>query len=154
MSSRSARPWKAEAIMLRVALGVLFIVAGVLKVLSLNSPQLAATVLWDVLGRSVTGVVLVATMEVLLGLSLVVGLWSRYVVPVLTLMILGATAYILVSGLDDTPCGCFGALRYGWFDASIWLYVRNGIIVAALARLWWLLSVWPDPTACTSPTGS
>ncbi|MGI8736164.1 MAG: MauE/DoxX family redox-associated membrane protein [Candidatus Eremiobacter antarcticus] len=124
----------------RVALGVLFIVAGALKIN--HAAELAATIASFRLGIPgplvATIAVALPPFEMLLGLYL---LWGRLLfaaslaASVLLLSFIVVLSSVVARGLS-VSCGCFGP---GDAEPATWTTVlRDGIaIVPAVYLLWW-----------------
>lgn len=110
---------KAVLLLFRLVLGGLFVYAGAVKVLEpLDFAQNIRN--YQLVGQAlsfVTAIVL-PWLEILAGLALILGVWTRgaaLVVTGLLVLFIVLTAVTLVRGLD-VDCGCFGSLsrKSGW----------------------------------------
>jgi len=131
--------WPAVHVVLRLALGGIFLWAGLAKAFdvqgSMNSVD-AYRVLPDGLIRPVA--VALPSIEILLGLFLILGLFTRVAAVgtgLLILVFLAGLAQAKARGLP-IDCGCFGAGGagdgVGWFDL-----LRDAALFAAAAFLAW-----------------
>lgn len=125
---------------MRFVLGVIFIVAGALKIG--HAADLAAAITAYKLGVPAQLVAVAAValppLEILLGIYLVAGLWlkvtSSVAVMLLTLFTL-AVASAVARGLS-APCGCFGPGDSQ--PATWWTVARDAVMLAAAVYLaWW-----------------
>lgn len=124
----------------RIALGLLFILAGILKIN--HAADLAATITDLRLGLPGPLVAVLAVglppFEILLGVYLIGG-WLLFAASgaaaVLLLVFIIVLSSAVIRGLS-APCGCFGP---GDTSPTTWLTVlRDGAaIVPALYLLWW-----------------
>lgn len=130
------RPWWHGAYLLRVGLGLLFLVAGAMKLADL--PKFLQSVLnYDMLAGPAAGwlAVLLPVFEALVGLLLVLG-WLQAgcltAVAGLSGLFVFVHAYAMKRGLN-VECGCFGPVS---LSAVAMICVNIAIAIVAL----WLLS--------------
>ncbi len=103
----------------RLVLGGLFVYAGAVKVLDpLDFAQNIRN--YQLVGQSLSFVaaIVLPWLEILAGLALILGVWTRgaaLVVTGLLVFFIVLTAVTMVRGLD-VDCGCFGSLsrKSGW----------------------------------------
>ena len=110
---------KGVLLAFRLVLGGLFVYAGAVKVLEpLDFAQNIRN--YQLVGQSLSFVaaIVLPWLEILAGLALILGVWTRgaaLVVTGLLVFFLVLTAVTMVRGLD-VDCGCFGSLsrKSGW----------------------------------------
>ena len=103
----------------RLVLGGLFVYAGAVKVLEpLDFAQNVRN--YQLVGQSLSFVaaIILPWLEILAGLALILGVWTRgaaLVVTGLLVFFIVLTAVTMIRGLD-VDCGCFGSLsrKSGW----------------------------------------
>jgi len=103
----------------RLVLGGLFVYAGAVKVLEpLDFAQNIRN--YQLVGQSLSFVaaIVLPWLEILAGLALILGVWTRgaaLVVTGLLVFFIVLTAVTMIRGLD-VDCGCFGSLsrKSGW----------------------------------------
>jgi putative oxidoreductase len=134
------RPFVPLAV--RVALGVLFLYAGVQKALDLNDAVLTVHGYAVAPGFLVHPVALGLTLlEITLGVLLLLGLCTRFAaggVAVLAAIFLGVLIQAKIRGLDIS-CGCFGGDGTG--NGVSWLDILRDLPILAAA----LYVVWRGP---------
>jgi len=126
-------------LVIRISLGVVFVIAGVLKLN--HAADLAATITGLRLGLPGPLVAVIAValppFEILLGLYLLAG-WLLPVTSTVTVGLLLAFIAVLSSAVLrglSTPCGCFGT---GDSAPTTWLTVlRDGAMIVPAIYLWW-----------------
>lgn len=131
----------------RIALGVLLLVAGVLKVQD-NSAlfETMAYITWLPLVLKSFAIDILPWIEILIGSLLIINVYGKLAKPAATLFYIGFflfAIYGLSSGLEG-DCGCFGDPDNGSILATIlgsefgWKMVfRNGIFVSMAGFLFW-----------------
>ncbi len=110
---------KGVLLAFRLVLGGLFVYAGAVKVLEpLDFAQNIRN--YQLVGQSLSFVaaIVLPWLEILAGLALILGVWTRgaaLVVTGLLVFFIVLTAVTMVRGLD-VDCGCFGSLsrKSGW----------------------------------------
>lgn len=110
---------KGVLLAFRLVLGGLFVYAGAAKVLDpLDFAQNIRN--YQLVGQSLSFVaaIVLPWLEILAGLALILGVWTRgaaLVVTGLLVFFIVLTAVTMVRGLD-VDCGCFGSLsrKSGW----------------------------------------
>jgi len=110
---------KGVLLAFRLVLGGLFVYAGAVKVLDpLDFAQNIRN--YQLVGQSLSFVaaIVLPWLEILAGLALILGVWTRgaaLVVTGLLVFFIVLTAVTMVRGLD-VDCGCFGSLsrKSGW----------------------------------------
>jgi uncharacterized membrane protein YphA (DoxX/SURF4 family) len=110
---------KGVLLALRLVLGGLFVYAGAVKVLEpLDFAQNIRN--YQLVGQSLSFVaaIVLPWLEILAGLALILGVWTRsaaLVVTGLLVFFVVLTAVTMARGLD-VDCGCFGSLsrKSGW----------------------------------------
>jgi uncharacterized membrane protein YphA (DoxX/SURF4 family) len=110
---------KGVLLAFRLVLGGLFVYAGAVKVLEpLDFAQNIRN--YQLVGQSLSFIaaIVLPWLEILAGLALILGVWTRgaaLVVTGLLVFFIVLTAVTMVRGLD-VDCGCFGALsrKSGW----------------------------------------
>jgi putative oxidoreductase len=110
---------KGVLLAFRIVLGGLFVYAGAVKVLEpLGFAQNIRN--YQLVGQSLSFVaaIVLPWLEILAGLALILGIWTRgaaLVVTGLLVFFIVLTAVTMVRGLD-VDCGCFGSLsrKSGW----------------------------------------
>jgi uncharacterized membrane protein YphA (DoxX/SURF4 family) len=110
---------KGVLLAFRLVLGGLFVYAGAVKVLDpLDFAQNIRN--YQLVGQSLSFIaaIVLPWLEILAGLALILGVWTRgaaLVVTGLLVFFIVLTAVTMVRGLD-VDCGCFGALsrKSGW----------------------------------------
>jgi len=124
----------------RIALGLVFLAAGALKIG--HASDLAATITAFGFGLPPVLVAIAAialpTFEVLLGVYLIGG-WllpaTSVVASALLALFIGVVASVVARGLQ-VSCGCFGSADSA--PADWWTVVRDGVfIVPAIYLVWW-----------------
>lgn len=127
---------KTVLLIFRLVLGGLFVYAGAVKVLEpLDFAQNIRN--YQLVGQSLSFVaaIVLPWLEILAGLALVLGIWTRgaaLVVTGLLVFFIVLTAVTMARGLD-VDCGCFGSLsrKSGW---SV-ILEDLGMLVLGLALL-------------------
>lgn len=129
-----ARPIGWLVLPIRVILGALFVMAGVLKISDPQSFAFAVKafkILPDHL--IVTTAFSLPCIEILAGILLIMGLWTRGAAVVILLMLVGFTAgqvSVIQRGLD-VKCSCFGNLEWPCPGAVGTCHlVRNSVLIA------------------------
>jgi uncharacterized membrane protein YphA (DoxX/SURF4 family) len=124
----------------RVSLGALFLVAGVLKIGHAGDLAAAITAYRFGLPPPLVAAIAVALppLEILLGIYLIAGLLlpvSSGVAAMLLALFIIAVASAVVRGLS-APCGCFGP---GDNQPATWLTVARDVcfLVPAVYLWWW-----------------
>ena len=110
---------KGVLLAFRLVLGGLFVYAGAVKVLEpLDFAQNVRN--YQLVGQSLSFVaaIILPWLEILAGLALILGVWTRgaaLVVTGLLVFFIVLTAVTMARGLD-VDCGCFGSLsrKSGW----------------------------------------
>ena len=110
---------KGVLLAFRLVLGGLFVYAGAVKVLEpLDFAQDIRN--YQLVGQSLSFIaaIVLPWLEILAGLALILGVWTRgaaLVVTGLLVFFIVLTAVTMVRGLD-VDCGCFGSLsrKSGW----------------------------------------
>jgi len=110
---------KGVLLAFRLVLGGLFVYAGAVKVLDpLDFAQNIRN--YQLVGQSLSFIaaIVLPWLEILAGLALILGVWTRgaaLVVTGLLVFFIVLTAVTMVRGLD-VDCGCFGSLsrKSGW----------------------------------------
>ena len=110
---------KGVLLAFRLVLGGLFVYAGAVKVLDpLDFAQNIRN--YQLVGQSLSFVaaIVLPWLEILAGLALILGVWTRgaaLVVTGLLVFFIVLTAVTMIRGLD-VDCGCFGSLsrKSGW----------------------------------------
>ncbi len=127
-------------LLVRLVLGAIFIVAGALKIG--HAADLAAAITAYKLGVPPPLVAVAAValppFEILLGIYLVAGLWSK-VTSSVAVMLLAlftlAVASAVARGLS-APCGCFGPGDSQ--PATWWTVARDAVMLAGAVYIaWW-----------------
>jgi len=124
----------------RIVLGCIFILAGLLKIG--HPADLAAAITAYKLGLPPPLVAIIAValppFEILLGIYLVAGWWPKVSSIVAAALLAGftvAVASTVARGLA-APCGCFGPGDSQ--PATWWTVARDGVMLAAaLYYVWW-----------------
>jgi len=124
----------------RIALGLVFLAAGALKIG--HASDLAATITAFGFGLPPVLVAIAAIalppFEVLLGVYLIGG-WllpaTSVVASALLVLFIGVVASVVARGLH-VSCGCFGSADSA--PATWWTVVRDGVfIIPAIYLVWW-----------------
>ncbi len=110
---------KGVLLAFRLVLGGLFVYAGAVKVVDpLDFAQNIRN--YQLIGQSLSFIaaIVLPWLEILAGLALILGVWTRgaaLVVTSLLVFFIVLTAVTMVRGLD-VDCGCFGSLsrKSGW----------------------------------------
>ncbi len=135
-------------VILRVCIGVVFIVSGVEKLLSPLENIVFVVQGYDLLHHAVLERALAFCLpwaELLTGVFLIVGLWLRLAVLVtglMSLMFAVAVSQAMWRGLPITDCGCFGDLAHFplWVTLVVDLTLLTGAVLLwkgmAAARRW------------------
>jgi hypothetical protein len=130
--------WIRPSGVLRVGVGCLFIVAGVLKSIGVRSNEVEGTIVMRVLGGSENAVVAIAVVELALGLLLLTGSVDRRVLGSAAAVVALSTVIVLGTGdVGRRPCGCFAATPGMARETPAGLAARIGLVVASL--LWLLI---------------
>jgi uncharacterized membrane protein YphA (DoxX/SURF4 family) len=134
----------------RIVLGAIFLVAGVLKLG--HAADLAAAISAYQLGLPppfvATAAVALPPFELLLGIYLVAGFWPKVtatVAAVLLAFFFVAVTSAVARGLK-APCGCFGPGDS--HPATWWTVARDAVMLAAAAYYAW----WAWLPTNTTPT--
>jgi uncharacterized membrane protein YphA (DoxX/SURF4 family) len=127
-----------SATLLRCAAGLLFVYAGVAKLID-PFPFGAALAEADWLPETFARVLLAGlpAAEVGLGLALFSGLKLRMVAAGAFLLVAAFTVFLLVeTARGNTGCGCFGGTRLpAFFSTAAGALLRNGLLLFALGWL-------------------
>lgn len=123
----------------RVALGALFVIAGVLK---LGEPQAFADAIKGFKifeGEREFMIPLMSFVlpwtEIIAGSMLVLGLWARGAAGVIVAMLLafiGGVISVILRGID-TKCSCFGDIEWPCTSGVGWCQVARNLIMVGLA---------------------
>lgn len=102
-------------VVLRVILGIFFIVSGSEKLISPKENFLYVVQSYEVLPKSLENIVvqIIPWWEFLLGVFLMLGLWLKPVLMglmILTAMFINVVGQAIIRDLPITECGCFGDL--------------------------------------------
>ncbi|MFH0928225.1 MAG: MauE/DoxX family redox-associated membrane protein [bacterium] len=124
--------WPWAAIILRVALGGLFIFTGSVKIMTPLEEFQAVIQSYQFLPEMLVPAfsVILPITEVAAGVALVFGLFERYAAGVIALMTLSFIIAIsagLARGVSLDNCGCFGPFKFG--DGPIEVLWRDGILI-------------------------
>jgi uncharacterized membrane protein YphA (DoxX/SURF4 family) len=120
----------------RLLVGALFLVSGVLKLIS---PQAAAAFLAKILqtdaGVSIVAIRLIALCEIALGYFVVTGKKEEYtsIITLLTFLVFSFAG--IICGSPEQTCGCFGDLVESHVDEM--LLLRNSLFMLFSMYLVW-----------------
>ncbi len=129
-----ARPIGWLVLPIRVALGALFVMAGVLKISDPQSFAFAVKAFKILPDHLIVPTAFsLPCIEILAGILLIMGLWTRGAAVVILLMLVGFTAgqvSVIQRGLD-VKCSCFGNLEWPCAGAVGTCHlVRNSVLIA------------------------
>lgn len=124
--------WKSVLLVLRVIVGMLFLVAGFSKLLLpteefsqiLRSYQIIPEIFIGSLSIVAPGI------ELLTGSFLVLGLFTRLISLMIALQLLAFIALmslVIASGIEIGDCGCFSGL--GFHETPVQVLIRDGILL-------------------------
>jgi uncharacterized membrane protein YphA (DoxX/SURF4 family) len=150
MTFSQSKTWRRVALVLRLALGVIFVYAAWLKLhdswrifaMDIDAYKILPSIFWvEVVARSLPW------LELLLGFWLMSGLWLRGSATITALLLTGFFGLMIwaqIKGLQIN-CGCFGpGERISWITM-----LRDGSLLAAALALaaWSYLSRQTAPSA-------
>lgn len=147
----AVRPMGWLVLPCRVVLGGLFILAGVMKLLKpMDFAQ--AIEAFKLVPKEAEHLTVLATyampwLEVLTGLCLVVGFWTRAsaaLVCALLVAFIGMIASVLVRGLD-VKCGCFGKFEYPCTGPIGWCQIVRDVVMLGMGLV--VVAWGPGPLA-------
>jgi len=123
-------------VLLRIALGALFVLSGSLKILTPIEEFQALIRTYHMTPEFIIPIFSVALpiVEVVAGLCLIIGLferWAALVASAMVVMFLIAITQALARGYPLADCGCFGAFKFG--DTPTQVLLRDwGLLLASL----------------------
>jgi uncharacterized membrane protein YphA (DoxX/SURF4 family) len=144
----SSKPLRWIFLGLRLALGVIFVVAGYLKLrepwalfaLDIDSYHILPLRLVEPAAR------ILPWLEVVIGLLLMAGFWLRYAAACVSVMLvtfIGAMFYAHFILHQNINCGCFGPGE----PISWWSMLRDGSMLVGSLVLTWLAFLHARPAA-------
>lgn len=128
-------------ILLRSAIGAIFLASGALKLLAVHDPAFQTTGVWWILGQSRSAIVVASTLEATAGAALLFGVLDRQISFLSGVALIIASIWLKVlesGGRKFSGCGCFGSPRVEdgvqlpWEVRSLILIL--GLCVVALRR--------------------
>lgn len=146
------RKWKRTVVpILRVLVGALFLLAGLLKLLAPPEEFAAVIRTYQVIPEVLIDPVALVLpwMEFLSGALLLLGLFTRLmagIVGMQLLTFLGAMGLVLIQGIPLEDCGCFGNL--GFSETPLQVFLRDLILLGMVGVIFrhpahgWSLDHW------------
>lgn len=101
---------------LQAIVGMVLIVSGVAKVVATYSDRMVHTIVFDMLGGSSVLIYLLSAMEIVLGMSLVAGVFASLSSMVAIGLVMASAVIVLIDKLGGgtKACGCFGDSQEVW----------------------------------------
>lgn len=130
-------PWRHPAFLVtvRIAVGLLFLVTGILKAKAPPEEFAAVIRTYQILPEKtlVPLAMVLPWIEMVSGTLMAVGLWSRWSTRIVGLMLLAFTLALgsaWVRGIDLSDCGCFGSL--GLRETGPQAFTRNVVLLTCM----------------------
>lgn len=127
---------KATYWLSRVGIGVTFIASGWLKIFSAKAFSHALALFTAVFELRILILFVLPVLEIVLGVMILIGLYSRFSITTSIIVLIGFITYILLNiGNPLVNCGCFGDmldLGYTYYGVAKNVLLILGLIYMAL----------------------